>query len=333
MMKRSTTMDVAKGIAMLMVILGHIGVGIVGTYFYTFHLPLFFVVTGYFWKEEAFGTFLKKKALGILVPYVFFALLLAGFETLTVWHSFEKFLTLLHDFLVQRRFTTLWYLAALFWGCVFYELLRRICRNRFYIQGILCIILSMAGIVYLQVWKSPLPWNIETGCICLSFMWTGQYLKKRDFIRRLDEQAWKKKLLCVIVPSLGGIILSLLNYYLSGETLNMWDGTYGNGPLTIMAAILGSIGIFALASLWGKSKMLAYTGANSITFLALQNNIGLYLALTLWGKLGVQEMTTPVKVLQKLLFFIFIYLLCAGIHQIIIWLHLGILLGKRKMKK
>lgn len=48
MNERNEYMDRTKGIGILAVILAHIGVGEFGTFLYTFHLPLFFIITGFF---------------------------------------------------------------------------------------------------------------------------------------------------------------------------------------------------------------------------------------------------------------------------------------------
>lgn len=64
-------MDLAKGIGILAVILGHVYKNTVfGTLLYSFHLPLFFLISGYFFHYiPDFWVFLKKKLRNYLIPY------------------------------------------------------------------------------------------------------------------------------------------------------------------------------------------------------------------------------------------------------------------------
>ncbi len=46
-MKRIEWVDIARGIGIILVILGHIGIGKVGKFIYSFHIPLFFFLSGF----------------------------------------------------------------------------------------------------------------------------------------------------------------------------------------------------------------------------------------------------------------------------------------------
>lgn len=79
--KRYTWLDMAKGIAIFLVVLGHLGyIPItVGKWLSSFHLPLFFVVSGillYIKRDSALPvrSVLAGTARGILVPYLWFSL-------------------------------------------------------------------------------------------------------------------------------------------------------------------------------------------------------------------------------------------------------------------
>lgn len=76
-MQRSNQVDVLKGIGIALVVLGHNWVTLQekGTIFrliYSFHMPLFFVISGIFIKEkENLRFFILNKASAILKPYFF----------------------------------------------------------------------------------------------------------------------------------------------------------------------------------------------------------------------------------------------------------------------
>ena len=63
--------DIAKGIAMICIILGHLGNASINRIVFTFHVPIFFFITGYFTnKKRDLNGFIKNKAKTLLVPYI-----------------------------------------------------------------------------------------------------------------------------------------------------------------------------------------------------------------------------------------------------------------------
>lgn len=84
---RNPEIDVLRGIAAALMILGHSFIvypidisdvpwcAAVGHFIYTFHMELFFVLAGAVYHCSTYGTFIKKKAKKILLPYFFFGIL------------------------------------------------------------------------------------------------------------------------------------------------------------------------------------------------------------------------------------------------------------------
>ena len=96
--KRVAWIDSAKGIAIILVVIGHVVGGYTGRYeipkyqafidysvwlIYTFHMPLFFVLCGYVYSLTAKRTtslsecksLLRKKAVNLMIPYYVFSIL------------------------------------------------------------------------------------------------------------------------------------------------------------------------------------------------------------------------------------------------------------------
>ncbi|MEL6814630.1 MAG: acyltransferase family protein [Cyanobacteria bacterium J06598_3] len=72
---RNTQIDIARGLAIFSVVYGHIATGLLSKTIYLFHMPFFFMVSGYFHKvEPQEGKYLKKKGLSLLVPYFMYFL-------------------------------------------------------------------------------------------------------------------------------------------------------------------------------------------------------------------------------------------------------------------
>lgn len=72
---RQTEFDIMKGFLIICVILGHLGFSITGFDVYWFHMPCFFMISGYFLKSEPnhsltskFQVYLRK----YIIPYFVF---------------------------------------------------------------------------------------------------------------------------------------------------------------------------------------------------------------------------------------------------------------------
>lgn len=92
---RQTWADNAKLIGIFFVILGHNEVANKGieNWILTFHMPLFFLLSGYFVKgdPEPFRSWLAKYAKRLLVPYLFFHLVTFPYDAYKIWSSPELY--------------------------------------------------------------------------------------------------------------------------------------------------------------------------------------------------------------------------------------------------
>lgn len=71
--------DIAKGIGMLCVILGHLSLSAINMVVFTFHMPLFFIISGYFMKKQDTRLVIHKKFRQLLIPYFLTCLAIAGY--------------------------------------------------------------------------------------------------------------------------------------------------------------------------------------------------------------------------------------------------------------
>lgn len=74
-MNRIEYIDLAKGVGIILVVIGHSISGIGYKFIYSFHMPLFFFLSGMCFSIEKypyFASFLAKRAKQILVPCFFF---------------------------------------------------------------------------------------------------------------------------------------------------------------------------------------------------------------------------------------------------------------------
>lgn len=71
--ERDETFDVLKGIAIILMIVGHCNFSSFRGFIYSFHMPLFFFVAGYFLKDRPLRKELVLSTKRLIIPYIFTA--------------------------------------------------------------------------------------------------------------------------------------------------------------------------------------------------------------------------------------------------------------------
>lgn len=333
-MNRNKTMDVAKGLAMCAVIIGHMNVGGLGTALYTFHLPLFYIISGFFFTfEPDFLRFTKKKAKGYLIPYFGCAAVIviaAVGQGFILGRPLDALLEQLKWFGLQMRHSTLWFLSTLFIAMFIFWLIVKISKDRLVFVSILSILTSAIAIVLSEIYKKPLLWNIDTAFVVQIFLCTGYFMKKTDAIARLGKttlRTWLSVLIGAIVCS----GLSVANYFLCGETFEMFFSQFGIFPFTICAAIAGSISVIMLSTKLSKARLLAWIGENSMAYFAFHQFLGIFAAEMLLGLfMDVTTLSTAMYIVYCIAEFIIVMLICTFLHWLLIWIHCGAILGKKR---
>ena len=156
MSKRIEYLDIARGIGILLVVLGHNDFEVISLFvhqvIYSFHIPLFFFLSGYFINtSNSFFDFFKKRFNSLLKPY-FFTIFLIYFTSV----SFEKMgFSMAITRIVKSLYGTghyidwvqLWFLPELFvvslYAFLFITLVSRL-QNRWIRWGILLATLAFS---------------------------------------------------------------------------------------------------------------------------------------------------------------------------------------------
>lgn len=280
--KRIDWVDVAKGIAMILVILVHVeehfmpGV-LVSTKIpiYTFHMPLFFFMSGYlFSAKKSFGEFLKKKCRRILVPYVCLGVLLALFDAFwqgrnpfgRSWFRPEIFKWNLWGLLYQNRLWTLWFIACLFWLNIIFYIIVRFVKNE-KIRAAIVVLMAAAGIIYYKMGGGSLYWNVDACLTAMPFFYAGYLCRKTDFInQKILASKWKWGFLAAFVAL--DVVCTVVNYKLTGQFLEFYGRQYGIAILTYIGAFAGTFAVIILSDACRGFKPLKYIGENTMIFYA-----------------------------------------------------------------
>ena len=267
-MKRLDSIDIAKGIGILLVVWAHAS-GPFSSYIYQFHMPLFFLISGYLFNDKStIKNFIVKKIKTLYIPFVFwnlcFTILKAcvGIHVYTVG-SFAKeainiILTLNKD---DQFLGATWFLGALFVVSVCYKLLDAFLPNEKRKSIVLGIMFGMVATVGFTI---PLPYMLSRTLVLSAFFAIGRIIKEYSAeIKPYDTRA-------LVVFAL--ILFVIMGHY---NSANMGANKYTYPFLFVIGALLASSCTIAASRFIDKklkliNKVFKVLGRESISILIWQ---------------------------------------------------------------
>ena len=292
-------LDTARGIAMLLVLLGHILEHVpctaegqlVHDLIYSFHMSLFFILSGMLFRASegesgrsgsrtSFLRFVMRKARTILLPYAVFCFLM------TLWDVFhDRYLpfsslaeTLRILFLMRpTAFQWYWFLPAMFTAqCLFYLLIKYV--RRWPVRLLLCLLLGGCGLL---LSKSPvsywLPLHLDIALFSLIFLYAGFSARTCLAVlrRKLSGPLFRR-----ILSRRGLLIMSLFVFSVSNFiflfVLKEYAQYYYNLdvrclPLFAATSLSGSAIVILLSKIpfLARSRVLRWYGRNSLSCFGL----------------------------------------------------------------
>lgn len=280
---RQTWIDVAKGILILLVVIGHsVGTGFhlpgpswacnlfQGIYkvIYTFHMPAFFVLAGVTWSagKAGFGGYVRKKAFRLLTPYYAFGLafVMLGFFVGGVAASNDGYYggavnsnsKVFVDFLLGGACplnSPLWFLPCLFVvELLYYPLGRWI---KMHVAGrAIPVVLFFLGCYSFQLELNLVPGWIWLVPMYMGFMAIGHLFVPRTGIGWFGGVARFR----AAVLLFGVAVYAVLGWIIPW----LWD-TPINYTLHVLLAVVGAVLTFCLAQ-GIQNKLFVVCGAASI---------------------------------------------------------------------
>lgn len=264
--KRNTVIDFAKGATILLMLFDHIYSK--GNFITSFHMPLFFIISGYFYKDEPIKVTLIKKIKKLLVP--FFVIELVCILTEIIIYIIngatkEDILQIVKDkgiglITAQNNHLT-WFLMTLFLGYMIYALIYRIVGKHKILYVIFIVGISFAGYLISDV-NVVKPYQIDVSMIVVIYIAIGHIFKKYG---EKFEKKWKYIILFVSLP------IWIIGIYMGGLVIALRFFPYY--PYCI---IQSAAGVFCMMFLYSKLDKIPYLnyamrwyGRNTIVILSL----------------------------------------------------------------
>lgn len=248
MRKRIEWIDIARGIAILFVIIGHSLGNYTTSYFtniiFAFHMPIFFVLSGYLYKEKNKQRFLKASYFNLIIPYIGTVIIAFLLYTFYRFHNNNIIspsriisykclivssvygigsvatLPIVHYKIIGIG--AIWFLLAFFIGTQLFNcvMLLSIPEHGLIIKGFIIVILGFLG-MYMQTYIY-LPWSINAALVSQVFFFAGYIFRKFSLLNYKGKTfLWIAILLWLATAMIGMFGLDNVNFP------NMYIGIIG----------------------------------------------------------------------------------------------------------
>jgi acyltransferase len=302
--QRISWIDNAKALGIIAVFYGHLiekefwmysfpATGLQYKLINSFHMPLFFLLSGYLLKEtrlRKFSIFMKNKFRTRIVPYLFFNILIlpcyyidakVSHQLIDVSQFIRRFIYL---FVGRPTFNFLtWFLACLFSVEVINYFLYPVLRRSRTLQCIAMVMiyaigwsLSYKADIINQYIKIPDYWFIHEALVAYSFYLFGNNIAVWPVLHKKMN------------PYLN-VLLLLLTSACVIATFNLNNGPFKTHPVVIFAlggygsfllfpltALAGSLCIISISRLMPSISLMSFLGRNTLTLMGLNGIFGLF---------------------------------------------------------
>lgn len=263
--------DLAKGFAILFVILGHILeqfyssggiIKIVYIAIYSFHMPLFIALSGMVFKSEKYPSVLvliKKKAKTLIIPSYCFIPIKIIIELLNGNKLKINIKTIVRT-LLQFRVDILaqyWFLPTLFCIFIIVWFIHKYFKRDLY-RILISTAVSIVGAVYYIYIKKALPFCLDNAMLLTVFFEMGYQLYKRIItLSNKMTTFWS----CLFIWVIGAYV----NYNFFGKTpVSLANATILNPALFFIVAFSGLMVIVLICYCLTSIRLINLFGRNSL---------------------------------------------------------------------
>ncbi len=267
--KRIGWIDQLRGLSIFLVVYGH-NFPIFEKYIYTFHVPLFFIISGFFHPRTQDSNSLKKRFKNIIIPYFLWSLMLFLF-----WFFLGRFygestkysLSVLKNFIGifyaqgGREYMDwgipMWFLPSVFLTFFIFYYTRKI--KQIFLQILAISVLITIGFFLPFMFKTHFLWSFDVALAALVFYSFGFFFK--SFFINLN----KKHSLFLIIAF--GVIH--FTFFTLNSKVDMYRSIYGNELLFVINGISGSVFYLLFLKTFHQFKLFEFIGKSTIPILAL----------------------------------------------------------------
>lgn len=309
-MNRLIFIDNAKGIGILLMILGHISniPDVLHSWIYSFHMPLFFFISGYLFNKDKYPNikdYVILKFNRLIVPYFGMAFI-CYFIMVFIFGKYENGFKYILGILYSRgtlewlpNCSPLWFLTCLFIvEMIIYNILRNIKKDRYIF--IIVIMLGLLGAIVYKFILIKLPWNIDTALIASVFSLIGFLVKKYSIFDKIKKY---NKFVFVIC-----ILCNYISVLYNENAVDLDGNKYGNLFLFYLGAFSGIIIIILICKKINNVKYYSFLGKNTMPIIGF-NYMIMLVALKISKYLSIETNWICNFLIVLILTVMFIYIL------------------------
>lgn len=265
--------DISKGIAIYLVVLGHICLNTdYSRYIYAFHIPLFFFISGIFCKPDKYPTFIdfvRSKAKLLLIPYASLYALSYLYKIVVEnpsgipfnWKPIIGFFYATDNGNLYPN-GALWFLPALFVTEILFYGIHKVAKNRSQLLGLL-FLFAIVGFFLGEYRIHRLPFSLNTAFMAVFFLGFGYQLKENIF--RINEIRRSQSLLYGLLSL---AMMGIVAYF--NSVADMDYVRFGNPMLFFLGATFGIAATLFISKAIESNKLLNFLGVNSLLIMGLQ---------------------------------------------------------------
>ena len=283
---RLVWIDTAKAICILLVVLQHTSnyTHINYPYMYdfqTFRMPLYFILSGLFFKQyEGFVGFVKRKTNKLIIPYVFFFSVGGVFLPITLFHFFDIRIWSYKDYGIEaflKIFSeqcicnpSIWFLVCLFEINILFYIIFELAEHfnklldKNYIILLISLCFGLVGII-MSLLHINLPYFVDSSFSAIPFFCFGW------FLRNQTEYLYWKNTPKGIYISIFLIISSMIFIHFTNLGGASFLGNSLGGVIQCAQlypyGIIGTLCVLTFARILGNIPLISYIGRYSIIVL------------------------------------------------------------------
>jgi len=307
---RLNWIDIAKGLGILFVMIGHSRLSIGTAIVYYFHMPLFFFLSGYVFSGEKYDskTFIKNRAKRLMVPYYVygFIMLICKVIDMAGWFDFDlsrvdsgTVMDNVVRYVIQERFGTLWYITSIFFMTIVFYFLLKWFKGDIRKVNIASGVMLIIGLIYVLLGGGWLPFNIDIYFTMMIFYSAGYSCSTADFFE--SERFTGRMVMWGIIATVVCLVSGTANLFMAGGKVDIYYNDFRIIPLTYISSFAGIIAIVVLSKKMN-SRFFSYIGRNSFMYYALHQCLVFPFVQALMRHIGwFSGNSYPDKVVQSLL--------------------------------